>query len=519
MNLNHINFLKAMLLSLTIFCCNNEEIGANTVTQTNDTIEINSGTSNTLREAISSLNESGTIIIKGKVIIDQSIIIPFDITMVVEEGGIFELQGISTFKISGVVKAGLYPIFNSTVEFLEGSVTEVKSEWFGKGDLAVNYALLSAGKIPVKLTHDITVHSAILMDSDQTFVFENATIFPSSPMRGGAVIKNRHALDSNITVVGGLIDGTNVIGIAYDAILFKGVDKALIKDVVAKEVHITASKDSGNFHLVNCTNSIIQNVEAHDTWKMGIKVDGGSFNTIIGGYFTGTHDSGIGAINSPKMHVNGVYVNNCGTSDGSNITMNLQDGIFENSISINASGKTDGNGLTIGHEGYPAFNSTIRNNLFINNATKGVWLQGSTNTDISILNNIIIDNGNGSKHANSAGVTVYFGALRTLIQGNDIIGNIRGVNLANTSSMTTILDNRIKNNSLYGIDNDGINTKIRTNDLSNTTNIFNDVNHTKLIETNNIKSGSNPIDYTRLKALTWLSAIQKEVLTDFLINK
>lgn len=510
-------FFATMLVMFTFICCVSEEIIAQEGTQTINVIEINSGTSNTLQEAITSIDESGIIIIKGKIIIDESIIVPTGITIDAQEGAMFELQTPSTFKICGLIKAGLYQIFSGTVKFLESSViTEVKAEWFGNGSLAVNYALLSAGKIPVVLTNDTTVNSSILMNSNQTLIFENATIFPLSPMIGGAVIKNRHSKDSNITIVGGLIDGAHVTNIAYDAILFTGVDNALIQNVIAREVHITKSKDSGNFHLVNCTNSTIQNVEAHKTWKMGIKVDGGSFNTINGGYFTGTHDSGIGVINSPKMHVNGVFVDNCGTSDASNIAMNLQDGIFENSISINASGKTNGNGLTIGHEGYPAFNSIIRNNLFINNATKGVWSQGSTNTYISILNNIIIDNGNDSIHPNSAGITVYFGALRTLIQGNEIIGNIRGVNLSNTSANTSIIDNRITNSDLYGIDNDGLNTIIKSNDLSNSINIFNDVNYTNLIDTNNRKLGLIAIDYARLKTLPWLTDLQKEVLNELL---
>ncbi|MEQ8216668.1 MAG: right-handed parallel beta-helix repeat-containing protein [Arenibacter sp.] len=504
--------LASLILTITLLCCNTEEVIANTAEQALGIIEIYSGTSNTLQEAIINLNNSGTIIIKGKIIIDESIIIPMDITLDVHEGGMFELKGVSTFEISGKIIAGLYPIFNSKVQFLDGSVTTIKSEWFGFEDLSVNYALLSAGTIPVELTNDITVNSAILINSDQTLLIKNATIFPTSPMIGGAVIKNRNAKDSNITVVGGLIDGAGVSDIAFDAILFTGVDNALIQDVVARDVHTTASKDSGNFHLVNCTNSKILNVEAHDTWKMGIKVDGGSFNTISGGYFTGTHDSGIGAINSPNIHVIGVYVDNCGTSDASNIAINLQNGIFENSISINARGKNNGNGLTVGHEGYPAFNSVIRNNLFINNATKGVWLQGSTNSDISILNNIIVNNGNGSKHPNSAGVTVYFGALRTLIQGNEILGNMRGVNLSNTSGTTTILDNRIINNDLNGIENDGLNTSIKSNHLSNTTNIFNDDNYTNLTETNNNKQGLIPIDYSRLKTLPWLTDKQKTVI-------
>ena len=508
--------LVILLLSTILLCCNTEGVLANTAIQTTDPIEIYSGTSSTLQEVITSLNDYGTIIIRGKITIDESIIIPSDINLEVQKGGRFELQGISTFEIRGTVTAGLYPIFNSRVEFISGSVINVMSEWFGNDALAVNYALLSSGTIPVEITNDITVNSAILMNSDQTLLFKKAIIFPSGPMTGGAVIKNRHVMDSNITVVGGLIDGANVSNVAYDAILFTGVDNALIQDVIARDVHITASKDSGNFHLVNCTNSTIQDVEAHDTWKMGIKIDGGSSITIDGGYFTGTHDSGIGAIDSPNMHVNGVYVDNCGTSDASNITMNLQDGIFENSISINASGTTNGNGLTIGHEGYPAFNSIIRNNIFINNATKGVWSQGSTNTDISILNNIIMGNGNGSIHPNSAGITVYFGALRTLIQGNEILGNIRGVNLTNTSGTTTIIYNTIINNDHYGIVNDGLDTTIKSNQLSNTTNIFNDDNSTNLKEINNSKFGLNAKDYSRLKTLPWLTELQKAVLNTFI---
>ena len=234
-------FLAALLVLLTLICCTTEEIRANPVSQIKDTVEINSGKSGTLQEAISSIKDSGIILINGKITIDESISIPNNIGLVVNEGGMFELQGDASVKIGGTLKAGLYPIFNSIVEFSEGSVTAVKSEWFGMGDLAVNFALLSAGKIPVELTNDIRVNKAILMNSGQTLLFENATIFPSKPMLGGAVIKNRHTADSNITVIGGLIDGTNVTDLAYDAILFTGVDNALIQNVVAREVHITAS--------------------------------------------------------------------------------------------------------------------------------------------------------------------------------------------------------------------------------------------------------------------------------------
>ena len=65
-------FFATILLSLTFICCNTEEIIAHEATQTIDVIEMDSGTSNTLQEAITSIDDSGTIIIKGKIIIDES---------------------------------------------------------------------------------------------------------------------------------------------------------------------------------------------------------------------------------------------------------------------------------------------------------------------------------------------------------------------------------------------------------------------------------------------------------------
>jgi hypothetical protein len=477
-------------------------------------IVIINGTSSTLQEAIKRLNSSGILIIKGKIIIDESITIPSNITLKVENTGLFELQGSSAFKIKGKVSAGLYPIFNGIVEFLEGCSTKiVKSEWFGNNGLAVNYALLSAGTIPVKITNDITVNRAILINNNQTLNFIDAIINTSSPMIGGAVIKNRGFTTTGITIIGGEINGTNLTNVGYDAIKLTNVNNALVKGVVCREVHTTASTDTGNIHLINCTNSTLQDVEVHDTWKMGIKVDGGRFNTIIGGYFTGTHDSAIGAINSPNMHVKGVYVDNCGTSNASNITMNLQNGIFENSISINASGSANGNGLTIGHEGYPAFNSIVRNNLFINNATKGVFIQGSTNKDISVLSNIIMHNGNGSVHSNSAGITTYYGVSNTIISNNEIIGNLRGVNMTRTSTNTLIVNNRITASELYGIDSDGLHSIVKDCDLSNATNIFHDKGEVDLKVVNNVSfSPLTTIDYRYLDALPWLTDLQRAVL-------
>lgn len=193
--------------------------------------------------------------------------------------------------------------------------------------------------------------------------------------------------------------------------------------------------------------------------------------------------------------------------------MNLQNGIFENSIRINAPGSVNGNGLTFGHESYPAFNSIVRNNLFVNNATKGIFIQGSTNTDISVSNNIIMNNGNDSEHLNSDGVTTYFCVSNTQISNNEIIGNLRGVNMTNTSTNTTITNNKTTSNDLYEIDSDGLNSIVQDCYLPNAINIYNDAQETNLTEINNaLLSAQIHVNYSYLHALSWLTDLKREVL-------
>ena len=97
-----------------------------------DTVIITNGTSASLQTAFATLNGSGVIIIKGTIDIDASIVIPSNIELVVEDGGMFKLDGVNTLTINGLVTAGLYPILDYKMEFSIGSVPLVKSEWFGQ---------------------------------------------------------------------------------------------------------------------------------------------------------------------------------------------------------------------------------------------------------------------------------------------------------------------------------------------------------------------------------------------------
>jgi hypothetical protein len=472
-------------------------------------------TTATLQARIHELSGVGVININDTVLIDSPITIPSGIELNIEPGAGFDIQNATYFTILGSVSAGMYPIFNGIVNFVEGSVDQVKSEWWGSNDLAVNWALLSAGSIPVKVTNDLSVNSAILMNSNQTLDLYGATIFPSAPMTGGAVIKNRNSGATNITIQGGTFDGTAESTVGYDAILLTEVDHSLIKDVVCRNVHIRSSHDTGNVHLVNTSHTTIENCEFYSTWKMGIMIEFGSHNSIIGGYFYGTHDSGIGAISSPYLLIDGVYVDNCGRSDASNITVNLQYATIRNSISANGTGTDNGNGITIGHEGWPAIESVCENNLFINNSAKGVFLQGTTTRDVIVRNNIILDNGVGSSGLNSGGVAIYVGIRDSLIIDNEILGNRLGVSFMQTSNNNIVENNRIKSSKLYGVRSDGINNTLKDNLLANASNILNDVNEVNLIKINNTESGEETIDYSFLLGLP-LTDLQRSVLEEYL---
>lgn len=468
-----------------------------------------------LQAMMDSLGGVGVINIAEPVVIDAPVTIPAGIELIITEGGIFNIQDPAYLAIQGSVTAGLYPVFNGIANFAEGSVAAVKSEWWGSDDYAVNLALLSAGTIPVKVTNDLVVDSSILMNSNQTLDLYGATVFPSAPMTGGAVIKNRSTGATNITISGGTIDGTAESTVGYDAILLTEVDNSLIQDLVCINVHIRSSLDTGNVHLVNTSYTTIRDCDFYDTWKMGIKIDFGSHNTITGGYFSGTHDSGIGAIDSPYLLIDGVHVDNCGTSDASNIAANLQYATIRNSISVNASGTDNGNGITIGHEGYPAIEAVCENNLFINNAAKGVFLQGTTTHGTTVRNNIILNNGVGSSGLNSGGVAVYVGVEDSLIQNNEILGNRLGISFMQTSENNTAENNRIKSSTLHGVRSDGIDNTLKDNELANSSNILNDVNEVNLIKINNTETGPQTIDYSYLLSLP-LTDLQRTVLTDFL---
>jgi hypothetical protein len=210
-----------------------------------------------------------------------------------------------------------------------------------------------------------------------------------------------------------------------------------------------------------------------------------------------------------------VYVDNCGTSDASNIAANLQYATIRNSISVNATGTANGNGITIGHEGYPGIEAICENNLFLNNAAKAVFLQGSTTHDITVRNNIILDNGVGSSGLNSGGVAVYVGVEDSLIIDNEILGNRLGVSFMQTSENNMVEDNRIKSSTLHGVRSDGINNTLKDNALANASNILNDVNEVNLIKINNTETGVEPIDYSYLLSLP-LTDLQRSVLEDYL---
>ncbi|GAA4898058.1 hypothetical protein GCM10023311_23560 [Flaviramulus aquimarinus] len=492
---------------------NNTEDSNNTDDRTE--IFIDSGSSTTVQSAIDDLSGDGIITVTGWVTIDLNITIPSGILLRVNNGGGFNIKSGSTLTLQGPVNAGLYKIFDSTVNFVNGSVSEVKSEWFGTDDIAVNFALLSAVTIPVKITNNITVSSVILMSDNQTLRMYDATIFPVSPVTGGAVIKNREASNSNISIEGGYINGESLTDVAYDAILFENVDNALIKDLTCYKVHIRSSHDTGNITLNHCTYSTVQNFKSYDTWKAGIYIRYGHHNQILDSEMKGCHDSGIALVNSHDSIIDGNYVDNCGTSNASNIASGAERIIVTNNISVNSLGDVNGNGITMGHAGFPSTDATCSNNIIVNNTAKGIFLQAGNN--MIVKNNIVINNGIDNNGTNSGGIANY--SKSNLIEGNYVIGNRLGISLHNGSFNMVIKNNSILSSIIYGIRNDGVNTTVQNNSLGNTTNIFNNPEKNSIanltFSNNNEMPPVFPVDYSFISDLN-LTDFQNEILRKLL---
>ena len=450
-------------------------------------LTLNDGSTTTLHEAITQLNESGTINLTGEVIIDVNITVPAGIILKISSKGSFNIQKGNTLKIIGALEADLHQIFNDKVEFSDTSVSEIKAEWFGSGDTAVNHALSSAAKIPVRITNDIVVTNTIIIASHQTLTINEGTkLRVTNEMRGAAVITNKTENDMKITIHGGIIDGTGADSVAYDGVLFNKVRNSSITNLSCLNVHTTASRDTGNIRLNDCSYVLLKNCSVTGTWKMGIFVLNGSCNSIIGGKFYGTHDSAIGVVNSYGATIDGLYVDNCGTSDGSNMSLNSERMLVINNTSINASGTRNGNGITLGHDGGPASYSVCSNNFISNNKAKGIFIQGKNTKNVLVLENTIIGNGNDSDGTNSGGIAVYSNTRGHLISDNKIKNNRLGISLHKTSQHVSIINNKITSSALFVIRNDGENTTIQANYFYNVTNIQNGRNYKNLMLKNNV---------------------------------
>ena len=371
----------------------------------------------------------------------------------------------------------------------------------------VQAALDGAGTTPVRITADIIdLDHPILMDSDQTLIFEGVTIFVKGglTMAGGdpygyfdshGVIKNRngegHAAaawnkagdwggtglggETNITVIGGTIDGTSQTDYEYSGVQLHDVTNSRIENVKFNNVMIRTGKAQGNVDLRTCDYVLVKNIESLNTEKSGIYIinddvgnvtDGTELGhiTIDGGYIYNSGDSGIIGIDSPYGVVQNVHVDACGYLDSSNITMNMRWGKFVNNTSTNAVGPSNGLGFTLGHPApYCAWNTIVSGNTFEGNATAGILMQGASTEGNIISDNVIINNGVGSLETYAGGISSN-NNLSNMITDNTIKDNKNGVSIISGSTGITIQDNEIEDNAIYGINvGNGVNTRIIDN--------------------------------------------------------
>ena len=275
---------------------------------------------------------------------------------------------------------------------------------------SVNSALASANGVPVRATTTIT-NATVPIVVPTNGIFHHRDITVGATFTGEAVIYSLNT--SNVYVYGhGTIDGSAATSSVYDAVKYENVTGGQIEGTIALNVEITASAtETGNISVLNSTNILVKDVKASGTWRMGVYFNGGSNNSIEDGYITDTNDSGLGVVSSGGFGLLNTWVVACGTSGASNVTMDLTDATINGLISI---GDYTGiganrNGITVGHEGYPATNSKIVNSRFEGH-TVGVLFQGTGTENIAVSNS--------SVWLNTTGFRLISPVSRITLQGN-----------------------------------------------------------------------------------------------------
>jgi hypothetical protein len=118
----------------------------------------------------------------------------------------------------GGLRAGLHKVFESgdvkPVVFGNGTLGEIESEWFGDDAAAVNQALRSAGRIPVRISRDRTVNTPILLGDDQTLsISDAATLMAPVNFPGGrSMIENIDPSKGDANIC----DGWNIDSLGWE---------------------------------------------------------------------------------------------------------------------------------------------------------------------------------------------------------------------------------------------------------------------------------------------------------------
>lgn len=252
--------------------------------------------------------------------------------------------------------------------------------------------------------------------------------------------------DSN-TTIDGLTQETN-----------QGDLRSSLPDIVIDGIN--ASRDTTGLVIVSNNNTIRKldirrfNNGQNNGTGIGLVVDGGDNNTIIGSYFTlNTNNQGAsGAIQ---------IINN---ADNLTFTANTIIGNFSDGVHLNGNGHTVTNNISTnnGEDGYVLGGTGLNftNNTAINNGpTSPLGCGIEVNADLS---NSSIANNTSSGNGQRGGICLINGNLTNNIIGpNNIINgnNGPGVNISTSGALNnTVTQNSISGNTGLGIDlnNNGV---------------------------------------------------------------
>jgi len=209
---------------------------------------------------------------------------------------------------------------------------------------------------------------------------------------GPAAVSLQATGNSGMQVLGGTWDANgNGQSVDVSVVYFENVTSAVIRDVTIKSGNSTYSNRAatpgvlaGAIQCVVCTNGRFDNLGVRDGWDIGMSLALSTNNITTGGhFFLNTLGSGIDDSSGDHNKYVGV---DCHNNAGGCLSLNSPYSEVIGGNFDNETGAVSGNGLVMGHVGFPCNGCRATSVEAKGNQVNGISVQGDLTTDWSITN-------------------------------------------------------------------------------------------------------------------------------------